>query len=71
MNLKDFTTPRFMKNTSKVKKIFGDDITPADLKRVGASQPQIYMHKDGKTIMVPKAKEQEYAKQGYKVALSC
>ncbi len=66
MNLKDFTTPRFMKNTSKVKKIFGDDITPADLKRVGASQPQIYMHKDGKTIMVPKAKEQEYAKQGYK-----
>ena len=50
MNLKDFTK---------------EDITPADLKRLGASEPQIYMHKDGKTIMVPKSKEQEYAKQGY------
>ena len=60
MNLKDFT-----KNTSKVRKMFGEDITPADLKRIGASEPQIYMHKDGKTIMVPKSKEQEYAKQGY------
>ena len=50
MNLKDFTK---------------EDITSADLKRLGASEPQIYMHKDGKTVMVPKSKEQEYAKQGY------
>ena len=50
MNLKDFTK---------------EDITLPDLKRLGASEPHIYMHKDGKTIMVPKSKEQEYAKQGY------
>ena len=50
MHLRDFTK---------------EDITIPDLKRLGASKPQIYMHKDGKTIMVPKDKEQEYAKQGY------
>ena len=50
MNLKDFTK---------------EDITSADLKRLGASEPKIYMHKDGKTVMVPKDQEQEYAKQGY------
>lgn len=50
MNLKDFTK---------------EDITPADLKRLGASEPKIYMHKDGKTVMVPKDQEQEYTKQGF------
>ncbi len=50
MNLKDFTK---------------EDITVPDLKRLGASEPRIYMHKDGKTVMVPKSKEQEYTKQGY------
>ena len=50
MHLRDFTK---------------EDVTLPDLKRLGASEPHIYMHKDGKTIMVPKSKEQEYAKQGY------
>ena len=50
MNLKDFTK---------------EDITPADLKRLGASEPKIYMHKDGKTVMVSKDQEQEYTKQGF------
>jgi hypothetical protein len=43
----------------------GDGMQPADLKRMGATKPKSYVHKDGKTIMVPKDQEQEYMKKGF------
>ena len=41
-------------------------VQPVDLKRIGASEPKIYVHKDGKTIMIPKSKHNEYLAKGWK-----
>ena len=41
-------------------------IHSADLKRLGQSEPKIYVHKDGKTIMIPKRKHNEYIAKGWK-----
>ena len=41
-------------------------IHSADLKRLGQSEPKIYVHKDGKTILIPKSKAQEYIAKGWK-----
>jgi len=43
-----------------------DGLQPADLKRLGATEPKIYVHKDGKTIMIPKRKHNEYIAKGWK-----
>ena len=44
----------------------GDGMHSADLKRLGQTKPKIYVHKDGKTIMIPKSQEKEYMQKGYK-----
>ena len=44
----------------------GSGIHQADLKRLGKTEPKIYVHKDGKTIMIPKSQEKEYMQKGYK-----
>ena len=41
-------------------------VQPVDLKRMGASEPKIYVHKDGKTILIPKRKHNEYLAKGWK-----
>ena len=41
-------------------------LQPVDLKRLGQSEPKIYVHKDGKTIMIPKRKHNEYIAKGWK-----
>ena len=33
----------------------GDGVQATDLKRVGKAVPKVYVHKDGKTIMIPAA----------------
>ena len=43
-----------------------DGLQPADLKRLGQTEPKIYVHKDGKTIMIPKSKHNEYLAKGWK-----
>ena len=48
-----------------------DGMQPADLKRLGQSVPKIYVHKNGKTISIPKSKHNEFlAKAWKKSALS-
>jgi hypothetical protein len=41
-------------------------LQPVDLKRLGQSEPKIYVHKDGKTITIPKRKHNEYIAKGWK-----
>jgi len=41
-------------------------IQPVDLKRLGQTEPKVYVHKDGKTILIPKSKSQEYIAKGWK-----
>ena len=41
-------------------------IQPVDLKRLGQTEPKVYVHKDGKTIMIPKSKHNEYLAKGWK-----
>ena len=43
-----------------------DGLQPADLKRLGQTEPKIYVHKNGKTIMIPKRKHNEYIAKGWK-----
>ena len=46
----------------------GDGVQAADLKRVGKAEPKVYVHKDGKTIMIPAEKKDEYMAKGYKLS---
>jgi len=55
-----------IKNVYKTEDHEGDGIQPVDLKRMGQSEPKIYVHKDGKTIMIPKSKHNEYLAKGWK-----
>ena len=43
-----------------------DGMQPADLKRLGQSVPKIYVHKNGKTILIPKSKHNEFLAKGWK-----
>ena len=43
-----------------------DGLQPADLKRLGQSKPKVYVHKDGKTIMVPRKQAKNYIAKGWK-----
>ncbi len=45
-----------------------EPVAVADLKRVGASVQKVYVHKDGKTILVPTEKKDEYLAKGYKLS---
>ena len=45
-----------------------DGLQPADLKRLGQTEPMIYVHKDGKTILIPKRKHNEYIAKGWKLS---
>ena len=46
----------------------GDGVQATDLKRVGKAEPKVYVHKDGKTIMIPAEKKDEYMAKGYKLS---
>ena len=41
-------------------------LQPVDLKRLGQTEPKVYVHKDGKTILIPKRKHNEYLAKGWK-----
>jgi len=43
-----------------------DSVQPTDMKRVGAMGKTLYVHKDGKTIMIPAEREKEFIQKGYK-----
>ena len=43
-----------------------DGLQPADLKRLGQHEPKVYVHKDGKTIMVPRKQAKNYIAKGWK-----
>ena len=45
-----------------------DGLQPVDLKRLGQTEPMIYVHKDGKTILIPKRKHNEYIAKGWKLS---
>ena len=59
---------------AKIKNIYkteddseaSNGLQPVDLKRLGQSEPKIYVHKDGKTITIPKRKHNEYIAKGWK-----
>ena len=55
-----------IKNVYKTTEESQDGLQPADLKRLGQTEPKIYVHKDGKTIMIPKSKHNEYLAKGWK-----
>ena len=46
----------------------GDGVQPADLKRMGKADAKVYVHKDGKTILIPASKKDEYMAKGYKLS---
>ena len=52
----------------RMKEMSGDGVQPADLKRVGKADPKVYVHKDGKTILVPASKKDAYMAKGYKLS---
>jgi len=52
----------------KFKEMSGDGVQATDLKRVGKAEPKVYVHKDGKTIMIPAEKKDEYMAKGYKLS---
>jgi len=43
-----------------------DGVQPTDMKRVGAMGKTLYVHKDGKTIMIPAEREKEFIAKGFK-----
>ena len=45
-----------------------EPVSVADLKRVGADVKKVYVHKDGKTFLVPAEKKDEYLAKGYKLS---
>ena len=46
----------------------GDGVQATDLKRMGQASPKLYVHKDGKTILIPAEKKDEYMAKGYKLS---
>ena len=52
----------------KFKEMHQDGVQPIDMKRMGQSNPKLYVHKDGKTIMIPAEKKDEYMAKGYKLS---
>ena len=52
----------------KFKEMAGDGVQPADLKRMGKADAKVYVHKDGKTILIPASKKDEYMAKGYKLS---
>ena len=52
----------------RLKELSGDGVQPADLKRMGKADAKVYVHKDGKTILVPASKKDEYMAKGYKLS---
>ena len=52
----------------KFKEMHQDGVQPTDMKRMGQSNPKLYVHKDGKTIMIPAEKKDEYMAKGYKLS---
>ena len=52
----------------RLKELSGDGVQPADLKRIGKADAKVYVHKDGKTILVPASKKDEYMAKGYKLS---
>ena len=43
-----------------------DGVQATDMKRVGAMGKTLYVHKDGKTIMIPAEREKEFIAKGFK-----
>ena len=43
-----------------------DGVQPTDMKRMGAMGKTLYVHKDGKTIMIPAEREKEFIQKGFK-----
>ena len=43
-----------------------DGVQPADLKRLGQNKPKVYVHKDGKTILIPRNQAKDYIARGWK-----
>ena len=43
-----------------------DGVQPTDMKRMGAMGKTLYVHKDGKTIMIPAEREKEFIAKGFK-----
>ena len=54
------------KKNKKDKHAKEDGVQPTDLKRIGASGKTVYVHKDGKTIMIPVEREKDFIAKGYK-----
>ena len=52
----------------KFKDMAGDGVQATDLKRMGQASPKLYVHKDGKTILIPAEKKDEYMAKGYKLS---
>ena len=50
------------------QKVSEEPVSMQDLKRVGADVKKVYVHKDGKTILVPVEKKDEYLAKGYKLS---
>ena len=50
------------------KNVGEEPVSMQDLKRVGADVKKVYVHKDGKTILVPVEKKDEYLAKGYKLS---
>ena len=50
---------------SEQEDVSEEPVAVADLKRVGADVKKVYVHKDGKTILVPAEKKDEYLAKGY------
>jgi hypothetical protein len=42
-----------------------DGVQPTDMKRMGAMGKTLYVHKDGKTIMIPAEREKEFIAKGF------
>ena len=43
-----------------------DGVQPTDMKRMGAMGKTLYVHKDGKTIMIPAEREKDFIQKGFK-----
>ncbi len=43
-----------------------DGVQATDMKRMGAMGKTLYVHKDGKTIMIPAEREKEFIAKGFK-----
>ena len=50
------------------KNVAEEPVSMQDLKRVGADVKKVYVHKDGKTILVPVEKKDEYMAKGWSLS---